>query len=180
MGGDRRVGSIELPTLGHRQQPGVKAGGVPDREKLLWIGAESTLAAQFFWDGQLDGEPAVGGPPVTCSPSFNHRFGCVKDFHICSFAWKTTRFSAAQATVVSARSCCGTGPSRRPPSAMNSEPVEKLAWSEATKSTICVISSGSAMRGIADNPTPAPAIVAAIAAASGAWSARIGVRIAPG
>src|SRR5437899_12182602 len=76
--------------------------------------------------------------------------------------------SAAQATAASAPSCCGTGPSRRPPSAMNSEPVEKLASSEATNSTIRVISSGSAMRGIADNPTPAPAIVAAIAAASGA------------
>ena len=63
---------------------------------------------------------------------------------------------------------------------MNSEPVEKLASSEATNSTMRVISSGSAMRGIADNPTPAPAIVAAIAAASGASSARIGVRIAPG
>jgi len=42
------------------------------------------------------------------------------------------------------------------------------AKSEATNSTSRVISSGSATRGIADNPTPAPAIVAAIAAASGA------------
>jgi hypothetical protein len=75
MGGDRRVGSIELPTLGHRQQPGVEAGGVPDREKLLWIGAGSALAAQLFWDGQLDVEPAVRGPAVTCSPSFDHRLG---------------------------------------------------------------------------------------------------------
>src|SRR5438132_10230102 len=74
---------------------------------------------------------------------------CVPSVHICSFTWKTIPFSAAQATV-SARSCCGTGPSRRPPSAMNSEPVEKLASSEATNSTIRVISSGSAMRGIAD------------------------------
>src|SRR5207245_7836079 len=39
---------------------------------------------------------------------------------------------------------------------------------------------GSAMPGTADSPTPAPAIVAAMAAASGACSARIGVRITPG
>src|SRR5712691_2620591 len=110
MGGDRRVGSIELPTLSHRQQPGVEAGGVPGREKLLWIGAGSALAADLFWDGQLDGEPAVRGPAVTCSPSFDHRLGCVQDVHICSFTWKTTRFSVAQATAASARSCCGTGP----------------------------------------------------------------------
>src|SRR3989475_2247697 len=58
--------------------------------------------------------------------------------------------SAAQATATSVRSCCGTGPSRRPPSAMNSEPVEKLASSEATNSTSRVISSGSAMRGAHD------------------------------
>ena len=69
MGGDRRVGSSELPTLGHRQQPGVEASGVPDREKLLGIGAGSALTAQFFWNGQLDGEPAVRGPAVTCSSS---------------------------------------------------------------------------------------------------------------
>src|SRR5436853_1886967 len=99
MVGDRRVGSIELPTLGHRQKPGVEAGGVPDREKLLWIGAGSALAAQFFWDGQLDGEPAVRGPAVTCSPSFDHGLGCVQDVHICSLTWKTTRTSVAQATV---------------------------------------------------------------------------------
>src|SRR5437879_12205458 len=64
MGGDRRVGSLELPTPGHRQQPGVEAGGGPDRETLFWIGAGSALAAELFWDGQLDGEPAVRGPAV--------------------------------------------------------------------------------------------------------------------
>src|SRR5712691_675340 len=174
MGGDRRVGSIELPTLGHRQQPGVEAGGVPDREKLLWIGAGSALAAELFWDGQLDGEPAVRGPAVTGSPSFDHRLGCVQDVHIGSLTWKTTRFSTAQATAASARSCCGTGPSRWPPSAMNSYPVENLASSEATNSTRRVISSDSAMRGIAKSLTaPAP-----IATASD--PATIGVRTLPG
>jgi len=41
------------------------------------------------------------------------------------------------------------GSQRRPPSTMNSEPVEKLASSEATNSTRRVISSGSATHGIA-------------------------------
>jgi predicted small lipoprotein YifL len=53
----------------------------------------------------------------------------LQDLHICSVTWKTNRFSAAQATVAPARSCCGTGPSSWPPSAMNSDPVEKLASS---------------------------------------------------
>ena len=43
---------------------------------------------------------------------------------------------------------------------MNSEPVEKLASSKATNSTSRVISSGSAMRGIAKSLTDA-AITAA-------------------
>jgi haloacid dehalogenase-like hydrolase len=43
MGGDRRVGSIELPTPGHRQQPGVEAGGVAEREKLLCATGEHTF-----------------------------------------------------------------------------------------------------------------------------------------
>ena len=50
MGGDSAAGSIGLPALGHRQQPGVEAGGVPDREKLLWVGAGSALTAELFWD----------------------------------------------------------------------------------------------------------------------------------
>src|SRR6267142_5730066 len=84
------------------------------------------------------------------------------------------RTSAAQTTAASARSCCGTGPSSWPPSAMNSDPVEKLAASEATNSTNCVISSGSAMRGIAKSLTaPAPT-----AAASDPPT--IGVRTLPG
>ena len=41
------------------------------------------------------------------------------------------------------------GSQRTPPSTMNSEPVEKLASSEATNSTRRVISSGSATHGIA-------------------------------
>ena len=77
LGGDRRVGSIELPTLGHRQQTAVEAGSVSDREKLLWIGPGPVLAAQCFGDGQLHGETAVRGPAATRSPSFNHRLGCV-------------------------------------------------------------------------------------------------------
>src|SRR5882724_234520 len=68
----------------------------------------------------------------------------------------------------------GTGPSRWPPSAMNSDPVEKLASSDATNSTIRVISSGSAMRGIGKFLTaPAPT-----AAASD--PPNIGVRTLPG
>jgi len=30
-----------------------------------------------FWDGELDGEPAVRAPAVTCPPSFDHRLSCI-------------------------------------------------------------------------------------------------------
>ena len=37
----------------------MEAGGVADREELLWIRAGSAIATELFWDGQLDGEPAA-------------------------------------------------------------------------------------------------------------------------
>jgi len=63
-----RVGTSRLPTPGHRQQRREEAGGVR-REELLWIGAGSAVAAQFFGDGQLDGQrPSEEGrdllPPI--------------------------------------------------------------------------------------------------------------------
>jgi len=50
LGGNRRARGIELSTLSDRQQPGVEAGGVPDREELLRIGAGSVLPAELSWD----------------------------------------------------------------------------------------------------------------------------------
>src|SRR6266850_5990658 len=78
------------------------------------------------------------------------------------------------ATAASACSYCGAGPSSTPPSMMNSEPVEKLASSEATNSTRRVTSSGSATRAIAK------CFASAATAAAASGPAVIGVRIGPG
>src|SRR2546425_1697373 len=99
--GDARVGGIELPTLGHRQQRGLEAGSVPDGEQLLWIGTRPALAAHLPRDGQVYRESPVGRPAMAGSPSFNRRLGCVQDVHVSS--WVTALKSRASGPTAAAR-----------------------------------------------------------------------------
>src|SRR5438445_4744654 len=75
--GDLRVGRIELPTLGHRQQRGLEAGGVPDGEQLRWMGTRPALASHFPGDRPLHREPPVGRPARAGSSSPYDYLGCV-------------------------------------------------------------------------------------------------------
>src|SRR2546430_17738208 len=67
--GDGRVGGVEFTTARHRQEGGLKAGGVPDSEQLLRISTWPALAAHLLRDGQLDGQAPVGGPAMSRPPS---------------------------------------------------------------------------------------------------------------
>src|SRR5882762_201740 len=92
--GDRRVGDVEFTTARQRQEGGLKAGGVPDGEQLLWIGPWPALAAHFFGNGELNGQPPVGRPAMSRSPALDHRFGGIQDVHVCS-SWCTVMSSPA-------------------------------------------------------------------------------------
>src|SRR5207302_8487335 len=77
-------GGVEFTTARHRQEGGLKAGGVPDSEQLLRISTWPALAAHLLRDGQLDGQAPVGGPAMSRPPSLDHRFRWIQDVHVCS------------------------------------------------------------------------------------------------
>src|SRR5260370_960650 len=82
--GDGRVGGVEFTTARQGQEGGLKAGGVPDGEQLLWIGPRPALAAHFPGNGERNGQPPVGRPAMSCSPSLDHRLGGIQDVHVSS------------------------------------------------------------------------------------------------
>ena len=51
-------------------------------EQLLRIGAGAARAAHTFGDGQLDVEPAIGGPAVPLASTSDHCLGGVQNLHV--------------------------------------------------------------------------------------------------
>ncbi len=96
--GDRRVGGVEFTTARQRQQGGLKAGGVPEGEQLFGIGTRPALAAHFFGNGELNGQPPVGRPAMPRSPSLDHGLGGIKDVHVSPSCFTVMRSAASGST----------------------------------------------------------------------------------
>jgi hypothetical protein len=60
----------------------LKASGIADRKKLLWIGSSTARPAHIFRDGQINLEPTVSRQAVPFPSSFNDSLGGVQDLHV--------------------------------------------------------------------------------------------------
>src|SRR6266568_9644393 len=78
---DARVRGVKLAPPRYSHERRLKAGGVADCEQLLGIGTGTARATHLDWDGQIDVQPAIGGPAVSLASAFDHRLGGIQSFH---------------------------------------------------------------------------------------------------